>query len=69
MVENRRISLPPCWLAVEVKAEPTLPLSAPFAQRPPARSVAHLQAPSAVNRVDDREGSSHAALAFLAHHA
>jgi hypothetical protein len=66
MVENRRISLPPCWLAVEVKAEPTLPF---FAQRPPARSVAHLQAPSAVNRVDDREASSHAALAFLAHHA
>src|SRR5882762_321871 len=38
MVENRFISWPPCWLAVEVKAEPTLPLSAPFAQRPPAWS-------------------------------
>jgi hypothetical protein len=32
------VSWPPCWLAVEVKAEPTFPTSAPEAHRPPAWS-------------------------------
>lgn len=38
MIENSVTSCPPCWVAVEVKAPPTLPLSAPLAHRPPAWS-------------------------------
>ena len=38
MIENRVVSWPPCWLAVEVKAEPTLPVSTPLPHRPPAWS-------------------------------
>ncbi len=38
MIENSVVSLPPCWVALEVKAPPTLPCSAPVAQRPPACS-------------------------------
>ena len=35
MIENNVISWPPCWVAVEVNAAPTLPISAPFAHNPP----------------------------------
>ena len=38
MIENSVVSCPPCWLAVEVKAPPTLPTSAPFAHSPPVVS-------------------------------
>ena len=38
MIENSVVSCPPCWVAVEVKAPPTLPCRAPFIQRPPAWS-------------------------------
>ena len=38
MIENRVVSCPPCWLALAVKAAPTLPLSTPEAHRPPAPS-------------------------------
>ena len=38
MIENSVISLPPCWVALEVKAPPTLPTSLPVAQRAPACS-------------------------------
>ena len=30
MIENSVVSWPPCWVAVEVKAPPTLPCSAPL---------------------------------------
>lgn len=45
MIENSVVSPPPCWVAVEVKAPPTLPCSAPLAQSPPARveEVRHLR--------------------------
>ena len=36
MIENSVVSCPPCWVFVEVKAPPTLPLSAPLAHNPPA---------------------------------
>ena len=32
------VSWPPCWLAVEVNAAPTLPISLPYAQSPPVWS-------------------------------
>ena len=32
------VSWPPCWLAVELKALPTLPISAPAAHNPPVGS-------------------------------
>ncbi len=35
MIENSVVSCPPCWLAVETNAAPTLPLSAPDAHSPP----------------------------------
>ena len=38
MIENSVVSWPPCWVAVDVKAPPTLPCSAPLAQSPPAWS-------------------------------
>jgi hypothetical protein len=38
MIENRVVSLPPCWVALEVKAPPTLPCNAPPIQRRPACS-------------------------------
>jgi hypothetical protein len=45
MIENSVVSWPPCWVAVEVKAPPTLPCSAPRAHRPPAwsRNAGHLR--------------------------
>jgi hypothetical protein len=36
MIENSVISWPPCCVAVDVKAPPTLPCNAPRAHRPPA---------------------------------
>ena len=38
MMEKSVVSWPPCWVAVEVKAPPTLPFRAPLAHRPPAWS-------------------------------
>jgi hypothetical protein len=38
MIENSVVSWSPFWVAVEVKAPPTLPCSAPFIQRPPVWS-------------------------------
>ena len=38
MIENSVASWPPCWVAVEVNAPPTLPCSAPLFHRPPAWS-------------------------------
>ena len=38
MIENSVVSWPPCCVAVEVNAPPTLPFRAPLAQRPPAWS-------------------------------
>jgi hypothetical protein len=38
MIENRVIALPPCRVALEVKAPPTLPCSAPLSQNRPAGS-------------------------------
>ena len=32
------VSCPPCWLAVEVNAAPTLPISLPCAHSPPVWS-------------------------------
>ena len=32
------VSWPPCWVAVLAKTLPTLPISAPFIQRPPVWS-------------------------------
>ena len=32
-------SCPPCWVADDVMAEPTLPTSAPLAQSPPVWSM------------------------------
>ena len=37
MIENSVVSWPPCWVAVEVKAPPTLPCSAPL--RPEAAGL------------------------------
>ena len=37
-MENSVVSCPPCWVALEVKAPPILPLSAPLAHSPPAWS-------------------------------
>jgi hypothetical protein len=36
VIENSVVLLPPCWVAEDVKAAPTLPLNAPRIQRPPA---------------------------------
>src|SRR5215831_6230356 len=38
MMENSVVSWPPCWVAVELKAPPTLPCSRPLSQSPPAWS-------------------------------
>src|SRR3954463_9890306 len=45
MSEKRVVSWPPCWVAVEVKATPTLPFSAPRAHRPagPVEKGCHLR--------------------------
>ncbi len=57
MIENRVVSLPPCWVADEVKAAPTLPFSA--LARPQAaglvEEVGHLRghAAKARARADD----------------
>ena len=37
-IEMIVVSWPPCWVAVEVKALPTLPTSAPFTQSGPVWS-------------------------------
>ena len=33
------LSWPPCWVALDVNTEPTLPMSAPVAHRPPVWSM------------------------------
>ena len=38
MIEKSVVSCPPCWVAVEVKAPPILPISLPVTQSPPAWS-------------------------------
>src|ERR1039458_8302469 len=38
MIENNVVSWPPCWLAVEGNAPPTLPFNTPPIQSPPAWS-------------------------------
>ena len=36
--ERMVLSWPPCWVAVEVKTLPTLPIKAPLTHRPPVWS-------------------------------
>ncbi|MGY4355869.1 hypothetical protein ACVW0J_002362 [Bradyrhizobium sp. i1.7.7] len=45
MIENSVVSWPPCWVALAVKAPPTLPCSAPLAQEPAGlvQEVRHLR--------------------------
>ena len=50
MIEKSVVSLPPCWVADEVKAAPTLPFRAPRAQRPPALTSTPRRAPTRQGR-------------------